>query len=461
MAEYPPNKLDWEQRAAFLIRDFDGTRNKMAKDNLRKLLDFANGDSTGDIITHFCLLSENGVPCCQSEQESLCKFLTVAVPFFCKGFSTPLLYRMKHYKPASSYIKVGCMFFHILPRVLAAMQSNTQPDTDLSRCVDIFMKESASHTPSAQEDFEHLLADALDADRDYAAQNGLRRRMVSQQISRPGFHQAAMLIDALIEPLERGINFLLGHTKTLMDLKMLGRNHKEASELQANSRAGFLHLVKGNLADTLLKGYGAFLDNGLQELISMGLDPTPERLNMIFTSVIVLCTDLHRRLKHDFSGAPFQLFAMIGMDTDSFVEAWGMLERQLEKCESCLDQEFTVALVKQFRGVASKPRAEQDAIRIEVQGLLEDIATWSATTSDLVELKNGQVQFSVSRRGSQNVKGPYVAAEISLLQAAVLQHEWIKSAVEGETLPKKSTRSGVASMSGVKTIRGQDRGRAW
>ena len=456
VATYPANKVDWDRRAAFMLRDYDATNNKLARDLLERLLQFANGDSSGSVITHFCLMSDgNGEPCCKSDQEAICKFLAVAVPFFCKGYPTPLLYRMKHYKPASSYIKVGCMFFNLLPRVLAEIHSQQQLDSEIAQCVDVFMKDATGHA-SSQADFEHLLADALDADRNYAVQNGLRRRMVAQEVSRQGFHHSAMVIDCLIQPLEYGINFMLGHTKTLMDLQYLGCHHKVARELQSKTRAGFLQLVTGELADSVLKKYITLLDEGLRELISMGFLPTPERLNLMFTSVVVLCTDIYRRLKHDFLPAPFSLFPMIDMDTERFMQSWANLEKQHERCQFCLDEEFTVALLRQFPGLAAKPSCERDAAQAEIKALLSDIATWSAVTSDVVELKNGQVQFAVSRRGSQHVKGPRAAAELSFLQAAVLQHEWVKEALATDTMPRKSLRSGVASMSGVKTTRLQD-----
>ena len=456
VATFPEEKALWDTRAAFLIRDYDGTYGKLANKTLQELLNFANGDSSGTVITHWCLLSDSsGRPCCQSDQDALCRFLALAVPFFSKGYPVPLLYRMKHYKPASSFVKIGCMFFNLLPRVLAEMHLHQQqPETDLARCVDAFMSETTGR-PSSREEFENLLAEALDTDRSYAVQNGVRR-LVAQEISKPIFCQAALLVDCLIQPLEHGINFLLGHTKMLADLKYVGRGHKDSKDLQDKCCAGFLHLVTGELANKLLKSYMALLDTGLRELVDMGFCPSGDQLNVVFSSIAVLCTDLHRRLKLDFCMTPFRLFPMISMDAQQFMQAWNGLEMQRRSCEACLDEEFTLPLLRQFAGLASRPVAEQESARKEIQALLTDIATWSPLTSDMVELKNGQVQFAVSKRGAQSVKGPIAAAEVSLIQAAVLQHEWIKGVAAEETLPKKSVSSGVRKMSRVKSTKAND-----
>ena len=318
------------------------------------------------------------------------------------------------------------------------------------------MSEAAGRA-SSREEFEHLLSEALDADRSYSMQNSVRRRLVAQEVARPAFHQAELMVDGLIQPLEHGVNFLLGHTKMLADLKYVGRRHKAAGDLQRKCCASFLHLVTGGLADKLLKSYMLLLENGLHELCSMGFCPSAEHLNLMFSSVAVLCTDLYRRLKMDFAAAPFRLFRLINMTDEEFLQAWNDLEAQCEACAACLDGEFTRPLLRQFPALLSQPPGKQRAAVAELRALLTDCATWAAVTSDMVELKNGQVQFAVSKRGSQNVKGPVAATEVSLVQAAVLQHEWIKDTVAAETLPTRSQSSGILGMSGVKTTRAEDR----
>ena len=81
------------------------------------------------------------------------------------------------------------MFFRLLPRVLEELEAHS-PSPEVKRCVDALLFE-AGRQDSEQQDLEHLLADALDADKNYAVQNGARRRMVMQEVRKPGFHQAA------------------------------------------------------------------------------------------------------------------------------------------------------------------------------------------------------------------------------------------------------------------------------
>ena len=156
--------------------------------------------------------------CCSSDEESLSKFLSLAVPLLSKGFATPLLYRMKHYGPASSYMKVGCSFCKLVPRVLQEMEhlSAEKADGELASLVDAFLHESghvADGSSRTEQELQDMLADALEADQSFSAQNGLRRRKVIAEITRPDFHQSSMLIDCLIQPLEHGINFFTGTYK--------------------------------------------------------------------------------------------------------------------------------------------------------------------------------------------------------------------------------------------------------
>ena len=153
----------------------------------------------------------------------------------------------------------------------------------------------------------------------------------------------------------------------------------------------------------------------------MGFHATPESLNQIFVAVVLLCTDLHRRLKYNFVAAPFTLFALCDMNEADFLQAWADLETKAGRCQSCIDQELTGILLAQFPALASAADHDKRAARQAVQSLLLDLAVWSPLTSDSVEIKNGQVQWIVSRRSNVNVYSPQPAAEISLVQAAVHQ----------------------------------------
>ena len=455
MNEYPAQKKVWEQRTAWILRDFQSTA-KSTKRCAEAFLEFANGDTTCEIVTHFCITRHGNTPaCCASDEEALCKLLSRAVPLFCKGFQTPLLYRMKHYAPASSYMKLAGSCFNLLPRILAELEhAATERNADLAQQVDTFMHDAGESGAADLEegDWQQRISDMLDADQDFAAQNGARRRKVIAQITQPSFYQSSIVIDCFIQPLEYGINFLMSRTKIWQDLNYMGRGHPEYEKLCNDSRAKFLHAVSGKLGDKMLSMYTALLDHGLKELSDMGFEPSTESLNRMFRSFAVLCTDLHRRFKQEFRQPPFTLFEICDLNTADFVAAWTALEAQAAMCSSskCVDREITRVLLKQFSGLQSKPLEEQQAQQAEIQELLRDISTWSPLTSDTVELKNGQVQWVVSKRASQNVRSTSVAKELSLLTAAVTQNQWAQSAIGVQTMPAKATSAGVLKMAGVK-----------
>ena len=270
------------------------------------MIRFANGDSssTGAVV-HWCVRTE-GQQCCMSDEESMCKFLSHAVPFFGKGYQTPLLYRMKGYGPASSWVKFGCCFFNLLPRVLQELESS-EPSSEVASLADAFLSEGRLQAVGGEDaDFQQLLADALDGDANQSYQNKVRRHLVAQEMKKSSFWQSSMVIDALIQPIEYGVNSLLGHTKLLHDLHFLGRGHPKADELKTQAKTIFLKVVSGELGENLIQRYVTFLDHGLQEAIDMGLEASAALLNKIFTLVIVCVTDLHRRFKHDFSHHPYR-----------------------------------------------------------------------------------------------------------------------------------------------------------
>ncbi|CAE7402212.1 unnamed protein product [Symbiodinium sp. CCMP2592] len=462
VAAFPPEMPVWQKRTAWILRDYQST-SLGAQKLARSPLDFANGDSTKDVIVHHCLLPREGEPpCCSSHDESVCKFLAQAVPLLSRGFPTPLLYRMKHYGPASSYMKLAGSCFGLLRRVLCEMESSavqSANDGELAQYVDAFLQDSSRPggvAPAEENYWQHLLASALDSDRDFAAQNGARRRMVIHEISKPSFQQASIVIDCLIQPLEHGINTLLSHTRILHDLTFLGKGHPEYQELCSKSRGLFLRCMSGHFGDQMLREYTVIMERGLFELIDMGFEATDDSLNKIFDAIVLLCTDLHRRCNYELSRAPFKLFKLCDLDLAAFLDAWAALEAEAVACQNCVDHELTTVLLKKFSGLQVKTVEEQMASQSEIVSLLSDISTFSPTTSDAVELKNGQLQWVVSKRASQNVRNGRTAVEMSLLHSAVAQNQWVQSAAGVETMPSKATASSIKKMSGVKTQQTED-----
>lgn len=297
----------WKKRTDWLATNFI-TTSKGTKEALEQMVRFANGDSSSNTaVVHWCLTKPQR-NCCESDEESMCKFLSHAVPFFSTGFQTPLLYRMKGYGPASSWVKFGCLFFNILPKALQEMESS-EPSSDIASVADAFLAENGLQSVAGEDaDFQQILADALDRDQNYSYQNKVRRNLITQEINKSSFWQSSMVIDALIQPIEHGVNYLLGHTKILHDLHFLGRGHPKRDELKEKARTKFLHVVTGALGDALIGNYISFLETGLKEAVDMGLEATPDLLNKVFNLVTVCVTDLHRRFNHELASYPFRMF---------------------------------------------------------------------------------------------------------------------------------------------------------
>lgn len=444
---------EWKARAAWLLNGFTSSSKNM-KTGLEDFLHFANGNTCSSVITHWCLTSQGPgkPPCCQSDEEARCKLLSHLVPFVGRGYQTPLLYRMKHYAPASSFIKVGTCCFNILPRVLAEMEedaSSKHPED--ASLIDSLLGSSEAKPFPADSDFQHLLADALDCDQNYAAQNGMRRKMVTKELGKDGFFKSAMIVDSLIQPLEYAINFMMGHTKILHDLSFLGKGHPESEKLKNQSKAKFMKMVGGELGDSVIKKYIAFLDVGLFHEITMGLQPSPQQLNKIFTMVLVCISDSFRRFKLDFQVPPYTTFGLLNCSTtQEFVDMFSALEAKLN-CSHCVDVALTAPLLRQFPKLSSQTPEQQEAAQIEVQEILHDLSCWTPTTSDLVELKNGQVQWSVSKRSGHSTKGVPSAMETTFIQSAVKQNQWVQESVGLQTLPEKAVASSVLRTVGTKS----------
>ena len=440
---------EWKERSDWFLKGFI-TGTKQMRLDLARMIEFFNGDSSGQVLTHFCQQGQAGKgPCCKSDEDAACKAMSLLIPFFSRGFPTPLLYRMKHYGPGSSFMKVGCCWFGILPQILRMIEnmSGTQ-DTELSTMVDTFLMDG--RTASADADFQTLVAEALDGDTSYATQNSIRKKLVVNEISRDGFDQSVMIIDSLLLPMEVGVNSLLGHTKLLHGLSYMGNHHPEAAQLMSSAREKFMNLVQGRFSARLVQGYLHTLQDGLEEAIRMGLHPLQEQLNLIFALAVTCMSDCHRRFHRDYATYPFALFNLLDVtDTAAFVSAWKKVEVRHRKCPSCVDAEFTGVLVQHFARLSKKTSGQQEAAKAEIRALLEDIASWCPMTSDTVELKNGGTQWCVSRRGRSAVKSPDVAAELTLLQAAIKQNQWVQESIGVETLPAKAVSSSILQMAGA------------
>ena len=451
-----PTNESWKRRSAWIQRKFQ-SRSKGTLKAVENLLAFCNADTRTDVVTHCCVTQVDGQPCCQSEQDALCKFLSLVVPVFAKGYPTPLLYRFKHYGPASSFVKLGCTLHNLLPRALQELvqMKEADMDSDLARYVDVFLHEkpgSADVNALGLEELENALAAAVDTDRNFALHNGVRRRKVASEMNQASFCETCLLVDALIQPIEHAGNVLFGHSDMLHKINFLGTGHPDWVALCDKARQCFFHIVSGDLGRELLREYMHLWLRGLgEEADELGCGATAAA-QKLFASLVVFCSDIHRRFIHDFASPPFSLFRLVDLDTKAFVSAWSTVEHKASCCAACVDMPFTAGLLQAYAGVAAMTLQDQGVVRAEVQALLNDVAMSTPLSSDSVELKNGQTQWVIGKRGSTSVRGPHAAAQLSLLQSAVNQHAWVVHEAAKSSLPPKKVEAGILRMAGVRTV---------
>eukprot|EP00438_Fugacium_kawagutii_P035644 Skav208360 [mRNA] locus=scaffold1964:344442:349927:+ [translate_table: standard] len=203
----------------------------------------------------------------------------------------------------------------------------------------------------------------------------------------------------------------------------------------------------------MMKHYVAVLEHDLSEIIDVGLDlrSREDLLHLSFQLAVVGITDCWRRLVYDFSSPPFCLFDLISLSTDVFIKRWRNLHDAFSTCSSCFDDAFSGVLLSHFpmSEFDGQTVAQREETVSTIKQLLMDVAIWSPLSSDLVEIKNGQVQWAVSKRGRQCVKGVNNAREQTLLQSCIRQFAAVKHEVNHRTLPSKMKSSGILKMSGV------------
>ena len=422
---------------------------------LGQILEFLNGDTKSDTLVHWCLSSTESGPCCSSDAESWNKLVSLLCPFLSRGFAVPLLYRMKHCGPAASYIRVGCCLHRLLPRILAVQDGGIKevynPGSNLCQVVDALLADNRdlqSDSVLNEHDFQLLVTNMLDEDKNYAAQNGARRQLVQRELARPEFHQSSIIIDMLVQRMEPGINFFLKRTGVLYSLQYLSHANPDHQKLKDESKWRFLKVVRGELGVELLSRYMSFLLHGLTEAIAMGLEGSQAQLDLIFQMVISCVSDLYRRLVEEFRSAPFSLLALTDADENNFVKGWQQLRRRYADCEQCVGVEFTAPLLEAY-GDFSMPLTEQQQKDIsDIKDLLSEICCWSLLSSDSVEILNGQTQWALSRRGHQFVKQGKAAVETSLLARVVKNYYWLADAASEDTMPSKRVGSQVRRKAG-------------
>lgn len=427
------------------------TNSKLRRQQFLKCLEFFNGDLRSECIFHFCIDSEQ--PCCKGKQDSLSKCLRLIVPFLARGYCVPLLYRFKHYDEAVSFLTFGCAVHKLLLRTLGQMDlegSGNPQDMKLveSLLEDVNLAGDADDGTTATTFGD----DPFSQSENFQSFNAKRKQLVHQEITRDGFSESTDIVNFMIKPMDDQINKLFHRSALLTKLTLLGPNDESYKENMSKSKDLFQSVVSGKFGWSIIGTYtNKFLNElGALELTQVDLG-NAKNLDTLFVIMLLIITDTWKRFVHDYAAAyPFKLFQLLTDDIEQFVASWDAFQQDKSHCAKCMDAAFSKTLLDAYPaklGLEGLP--VQKSVHHKVQLLLSDIAVFSPLTSDPVEVKNGQVQHSSSRRGNQAVKMPLASKETSFLNSVIRDFELLKHFVEDQTLPAKKVRSGIIKRVGM------------
>lgn len=281
---------------------------------LQELAEFCNGDSAQTTITHYCV---RGVCTCGSDNDALERVTNLAIPLVCRGYQTPLLYRFTHYELASSWIKVFCCFYELMPQALCQLRQNMENGTDaggeLSSFVEAILQQNVDegHFNQGSPDEQSRLDDLLDNDLSFGLQNSIRKNKVIAEMTRPEFCQSSMTVDSLVNALEYGSNLLFKRTSLLTRLASLGRQHSSYPQLADESLKYFCQIVSGSFGRTLMRSTANLLKVGIKEMTGAGFNPSVDQMDLYFRLVVATTSDVWRRLVWEFESFPFKWFNLL------------------------------------------------------------------------------------------------------------------------------------------------------
>ena len=447
----------WSHRATWLLDGFNPDA-KTLKQNFKDLLALCNGDSAKYPIIHWC----KGPGCCDSDDACLQKVIDLCIPLWCRGYSVPLLYRFKHYATASSYIRTACTFFGLLPRVMSQIQKNMDNKTDasskLSSAVDSMLQEHqhghflGMGMGDQARDLQSILDDLLENDLSYSLQNSIRKRKVMEEICKESFVQSAIMIDSLISSLEYGSNLMFRRTSILTKMSALGGQHENYPQYAKESLKYFIQIISGSLGKSLMESCVGQLLFGLGKISVMGFHPSRARLDLFFKLVLACASDLWRRMVFEYEGFPYKWFSLLepGATLTDFTKLWDDVTTAMHPNCCCTDTEFTEGIMRFLKAGSDNP-SQDSSVFDEAREVLQHIGECSPLTADSVEVKHGQMQWSVSKRGAQFVKKGVAGIETAFLQGVIRHHEVTRQDVSQLTMPAPRVSAAVERQCGTTT----------
>ena len=442
LPEMPEESVTWKRRSQQLLDGFAFSfkgRGMQRRKLLMEVLEFLNGNLESATVFHFCVPGPTGKACCPSYDSALSKCVKLLIALLARGFPVPLLYRFKHYDQAVNFVTLGNALHGLLGRSLQCMDAarNSKQVEVVDRLMQDLDMDLAAEDPVAGADPAAFDEGLLDDD-SFRAQNAKRKKLVQDEIARAGFQQDACIVRFVIRCMDAKIDNLMERSKELNHLTLIGQADSAWKD-RLNQSASFFHeVVSGEFGWDIISHYVALLEDGLKPLADSGVDTSsPDKLTTIFQMILHVITDVWRRFVHDHSTPQYRLLSLCKSDLDGFVETWDCLQRTNAACSLCCDSGFTrkiLAIYPHYLREASHDT--QQSIFNTVIPILQDISQFAPTSSDMVEIKNGQVQ-SVNRR-KNGFKAPLASREFSFLKSFVNAFELVSHWVEKRTLPPRS-----------------------
>lgn len=146
--------------------------------------------------------------------------------------------------------------------------------------------------------------------------------------------------------------------------------------------------------------------------------------------------DIWKRFSLPAMGFPWACFALLDdRCVAKFRDRWHRLQEKLSKCKQCLDMEFTGILLRKFEAPSPNNDEAWALMQIEVNTILEHVATYAPLNSESVENAHAVTQTLLSKVRGQ-LKSLSTAVEDSLLDSITRAYDKLRKQVKSEESPK-------------------------
>lgn len=429
-----------------VLKDSFRCQSIMRRNTFEEILEYLNGNLELDTVVHHCVSTPDCI-CCENAEQSLAKCLQLLIPFCSRGYQVPLLYRFKHYDEAICYITFLTSAHNLLSRTLSNMEIAKCTSPSQQAVIDKLLGDCdlASEGPGTD---AAVFGENIDME-SFQSHNAKRKQLVLQEVTSAQFRQKALMVDFMIKPMDHQMNRFFARTKQLARLTLLEEHDTEWQQNAEKCRALFLSVVSGEFGQDIITKYCSMLTTQIDTLVRVGFEASSSNMQTLLTMGIVIISDTWRRFVHEHATYPWKMFSLLNTTLERFVQEWDCMKHASLSCRNCFDMELSLRLLDAFPELHGQPHHVQQSVSAQVKLLLRDLAVHVPLTSDPVEIKNGQVQVSTSRRTSGATKAPAAARETSFLQTFIRDHELVRHWVEEQTLPAKATVSGILKRVGL------------